>query len=133
MAGAKDEPGRMTSGRDTGSIKRRLSDLEEQLARAKARRREPAEAPDPGARGAALGNALRLSTELIAGVAVGGFIGWALDRWLSSAPFLMVVFLILGAAAGILGVVRSAQAMQAQAGPLPGNDLPRDAMDDDDD
>ena len=131
MGRAEDEPGRMTSGRDTRSIKRRLNDLEEQLAEVRARR-QPAVAPDPQARGAALGKALRLSTELIAGVAVGGFIGWALDRWLSSAPFLMVAFLILGAAAGILNVVRSATAMQAEAGPLPGKDLPPGADDDDD-
>ena len=49
----------------------------------------------------------------------------ALDRLFGTAPILMVVFLILGAAAGILNVIRSAQRRQAQAGPLPGNDLPR--------
>ena len=43
---------------------------------------------------------------------------------------LMVVFLILGAAAGIMNVVRTAKAMQAQA-PLAGKDLPQDVTDDD--
>ena len=51
----------------------------------------------------------------MAGVAVGGFIGWALDRFLGTAPLLMVVFLGLGAAAGIMNVVRTAKRMQAEA------------------
>ena len=83
------------------------------------------------ARGAAYGNALKLATEMIAGVAVGGFIGWALDRLFGSAPLLMVVFLILGAAAGIMNVVRAAKEMQPKA-PLPGM-APPDVVDDDDD
>ncbi len=69
---------------------------------------------DAESRGRALGQALRLATELVVGVGVGGVIGWGLDRALGTAPFLMVVFLILGAAAGILNVMRTAKAMQAE-------------------
>jgi ATP synthase protein I len=130
MAGAAHEPGRKMSDRDTQAVKRRLNDLEERLESVRARHEPPARS-EPQDRGTALGHALRLSTELIAGVVVGGFIGWALDRWLGTAPVLMVVFLILGAAAGILNVVKSAQAMQAAAGPLPGKDLPQTSLDDD--
>ena len=57
---------------------------------------------------------MRLGLELVAGVAVGGFIGWALDRFFGTAPFLMVVFLILGAAAGIMNVIRTAKAHAGQ-------------------
>ena len=131
MAGAAKPPGRKGSDRETQAIKRRLHELEERLGSVRARH-EPAAASHPDGRGPALGSALRLATELIAGVAVGGFIGWALDRFFGSAPFLMVLFLILGAAAGILNVIRTAQAMQAAAGPLPGKDLPRSADDEDD-
>jgi ATP synthase protein I len=129
MAGADKESGRTTSGRDAEGIRGRLDTLEERIAAARIRHAAP---PEPEARGAAMGQALRLATEMVAGVAVGGFIGWALDRWLGTAPFLMVVFLILGAAAGILNVVRTAKAMQAEA-PLAGKDLPQDVTDDDDD
>ena len=128
MAGAVEEPPRGQHDRDTEAIKRRLHDLEGQVRDARARQGgAPTDAQD---RGTAMGQALKLSTEMIAGVAVGGFIGWALDRWLGTAPILMVVFLILGGAGGILSVVRSAAKRQAEAGPLPGKDLPADDEDD---
>jgi len=124
MAGAVQKPGRGQSDRETEAIKRRLHDLEGKVRDARARH-EPASSQAQD-RGSAMGEALKLATEMIAGVAVGGFIGWALDRLFGTAPILMVVFLILGAAAGILNVIRTAQRRQAVAGPLPGKDLPAD-------
>jgi ATP synthase protein I len=50
----------------------------------------------------------RLSSELIAGVAVGAAIGWGVDRWLSISPFGFIVFMLLGFVAGVVNVVRSA-------------------------
>ena len=129
MAGAVEKPGRGHSDRETEAIKRRLHDLEGKVRDARSRH-EPASSASQD-RGSATGEALKLSTEMIAGVAVGGFIGWALDRLFGTAPILMVVFLILGGAAGILNVIRSAQRRQAEAGPLPGKDLPADGDDDD--
>ena len=41
-------------------------------------------------------------------VLVGAFIGWALDRWLGISPWGMIVFLLLGFAAGVINVVRAA-------------------------
>jgi ATP synthase protein I len=128
MTGADKQSGRTTSGRDTEGIRGRLDTLGERIAAARLRNVAP---PEPAARGAAMGQALRLATEMVAGVAVGGFIGWALDRGLGTAPFLMVVFLILGAAAGIMNVVRTAKRMQ-EAAPS-GKDLPSVVDDDDDD
>jgi ATP synthase protein I len=124
MAGAVEKPGRGHSDRETEAIKRRLHDLEGKVRDARSRHELPSSAAQD--RGSAMGQALKLSTEMIAGVAVGGFIGWALDRLFGTAPILMVVFLILGAAAGIMNVIRSAQRRQAEAGPLPGKDLPAD-------
>jgi ATP synthase protein I len=127
MAGAVKEPGRRSSDRETEAIKRRLHDLEGRVRNARARYQPPPSAPT--ARGAAMGQALKLATELIGGVAVGGFIGWWLDFWFGTAPILLVTFFVLGAAAGILNVIRSAQRSQAEAGPLPGKDLPPDEDD----
>ena len=129
MAGAEKQSGRKQGGRDAGTIRQRLDSLGEQLAEAQARH-APAPGPEPQGQGAALGQALRLGIELVAGVAVGGFIGWALDRFLGTAPLLMVVFLGLGAAAGIMNVVRTAKRMQAEAPST--KDLPSVADDDDD-
>lgn len=53
-----------------------------------------------------LGLGFRIATELVASFAVGGGVGYLLDRWLGTAPWLMVVFLLLGAAAGMLNVYR---------------------------
>jgi len=129
MAGAEKQSGREQNGRDAGTIRQRLDSLGEQLAEAKSRH-APAPGPEPQGQGAALGQALRLGIELVAGVAVGGFIGWWLDRFLGTAPLLMVVFLGLGAAAGIMNVVRSAKRMQADVQSV--KDLPS-VLDDDDD
>ena len=129
MAGAEKQSGRKQGGRDAGTIRQRLDSLGEQLAEAQARH-APAPGPEPQGHGAALGQALRLGVELVAGVAVGGFIGWALDRFLGTAPLLMVVFIGLGAAAGIMNVVRTAKRMQAEAPST--KDLPSVVYDDDD-
>ena len=131
MAGADNESGREHSGRNAESIRQRLDSLGQELEKAKARRAAAATQVEGEARGAAFGKALRLATELVAGVAVGGFIGWALDRLFGWAPFLMVAFLILGAAAGIMNVVRAAKEMQATAPPA--GQGPPDVVDDDDD
>ena len=127
MAGAFKEPGRGSSDRETEAIKARLHDLEGRVRDARARYQPPPSAAQ--ARGAAMGQALKLGTEMIAGVAVGGFIGWWMDYWFGTAPILLVVFFVLGAAAGIINVIRSAQRSQAEAGPLPGKDLPSDEDD----
>ena len=39
---------------------------------------------------------------------VGAGIGWLLDRWLGISPWGLIVFLLLGFAAGVLNVMRSA-------------------------
>ncbi len=74
------------------------------------RRKDEAGPPqqDPGQNASMLARGFRLSTELVAGVLVGAFIGWALDKWLGSSPWGMIVFLLLGFAAGVVNVVRAA-------------------------
>jgi ATP synthase protein I len=58
--------------------------------------------------GSGLARGLRLSTELVAGVLVGALIGLALDHWLGISPWGLIVFLLLGFAAGVRNVVRAA-------------------------
>lgn len=57
--------------------------------------------------GRALSLGMRVVSELVAGVFVGLLIGYGLDKWLGTSPFLMIVFLLLGMAGGIWNVVRS--------------------------
>ncbi len=73
----------------------------------------PSRQPEAGPSGprtdpSALARGFRLSTELVAGVLVGAFIGWALDKWLGTSPWGMMVFLLLGFAAGVVNVIRAA-------------------------
>lgn len=51
----------------------------------------------------------QLSSELIAGVVVGAAIGWGFDKLLSTSPFGLIVFFLLGFVAGVVNVVRSAR------------------------
>ena len=59
-----------------------------------------------------LGAALKLSTEMVAAVFVGSIIGFILDNWFDSKPWLTIIFFFVGATAGILNVIRSAKLMQ---------------------
>ena len=59
-----------------------------------------------------LGTALKLSTEMVAATLVGSIIGFILDNWFDSKPWLTVIFFFVGAIAGISNVIRSAKLMQ---------------------
>ena len=59
-----------------------------------------------------IGVAFKLSTELVAAVAVGTIIGFILDDWFGTKPWLILIFFFVGVAAGIMNVVKSAKNMQ---------------------
>ena len=59
-----------------------------------------------------IGQAFKLSTELVAAVLVGTIIGFILDNWFDTKPWLIIIFFFLGAIAGILNVIRAANRMQ---------------------
>ena len=61
-----------------------------------------------------MGNAFKLGTELVAAVAVGTIIGFILDGWFDTKPWLIIIFFFLGAAAGMLNVIRAANRMQKE-------------------
>lgn len=56
-----------------------------------------------------IGFAFKISTELVAAVFVAIFIGWYLDKWLGTKPIFLIILLLVGIAAGIFNVVRSAK------------------------
>tara|TARA_B100000886_G_scaffold208354_1_gene144149 strand:- start:690 stop:974 length:285 start_codon:yes stop_codon:yes gene_type:complete len=67
-----------------------------------------------GKKGSFMGNAFKLGTELVAAVVVGTIIGFILDSWFDTKPWLIIIFFFLGAAAGMLNVIRAANRMQKE-------------------
>ncbi len=91
-----------------------LEDLDARLRKARGETSEDGESNGSGTPG--IGMAFRVGTELVAGLAVGTGIGWLLDQWLGTRPWLMVVFFFIGAAAGMLNVYRTAVGFGLAAG-----------------
>ena len=92
---------------DRAAEQTRVADLSKRIAEFESRQQEErqhrkAQLPTGGT---ALAG--RVTTELVAGVVVGTFIGWAIDNWLGTTPTLMVVFFFLGSAAGMMNVWRA--------------------------
>ena len=69
---------------------------------------------DSEKRGSFMGSAFKLGTELVAAVGVGTIIGFILDSWFGTKPWLIIIFFFLGSAAGILNVIRAAKQMQKE-------------------
>jgi|TARA_B110000211_G_scaffold226861_1_gene280940 ATP synthase protein I len=65
-------------------------------------------------RGAFMGNAFKIGTELVAAVMVGTIIGFILDNWFDTKPWLIIIFFFIGSAAGMLNVIRVAKKMQKE-------------------
>jgi ATP synthase protein I len=86
-----------------------LRELGDRLDAAERKRAERSRTPPP----TSLGIAFRFSTEMVAGVAVGGALGYGIDWLAGTKPVFLIVFFILGAAAGILNVVRAAREINA--------------------
>lgn len=99
----------MTADRD--DLERRLDALKAQMAD---KREEVAQnaAPQRDASGVAL--AFRLGSEFVAGVLVGAGMGWGFDHMLGTAPWGMIVFLLLGFVAGMVNLVRAGKAENAR-------------------
>ena len=59
-----------------------------------------------------IGQAFKMSTELVSAVAVGTIIGFILDKWFGTKPWLILIFFFVGVVAGIMNVIRSAKKLQ---------------------
>jgi ATP synthase protein I len=99
---------------DREALRRRSEAIGEHLDEVKHRREAVRRQRGPSA----AGRGMRASAELIGGIVAGSLIGWYLDKWLGTEkPVMFVLFFLLGAAAGILNVIRVA--MREKTPPAP--------------
>ena len=83
--------------------KRDLESLEARLEAAKARH-EPEVRQSASS---ALAQGTRHAVEIAATTLVGGGIGWMLDRWLETGPWMLLLFFLLGVAAGFWNLLKA--------------------------
>ncbi len=97
---------------DEAALSARLGKLNDRLSAVRDMRKASADQAASGesasARASGMAVGLRLSSELVAGVVVGTVLGWGLDRLLSTSPWGLIVFMLLGFVAGVINVMRSA-------------------------
>lgn len=125
MAGTRDDKhggDQKASGPSPNEVElsARLTGLDQQLSRIRDSRKAQAdqaghENESAPARASAMAVGLRLSSELVAGVLVGAALGWGIDHFASTSPWGMIVFLLLGFAAGVMNVMRAAGLMAKQS------------------
>ncbi|MFP7570972.1 AtpZ/AtpI family protein [Marivita sp. S2033] len=92
-----------------GDPKQRLAELEARIAAAKG---APKNTPHQEEHYSQAQQAWRMVIELVAGLGIGFGIGYGLDALFGTQPFLMVLFTLLGFAAGINVMIKSAKEMQ---------------------
>ena len=110
MSDARENGDRGKQQTSEASLSARLQRLNEGLGQARDTAGHPSDSSGAQRAATASGYAkgFRLSSEFVAGVVVGAGIGWLIDRWLGVSPWGLIVFLLLGFAAGVLNVMRSA-------------------------
>jgi len=99
---------------DEAALSARLKRLSERLARDQPGRASNGAGEDRATTASGFAKGLQLTSELVAGVLVGGGIGLLIDRWLGIATWGLVVLTLLGFVAGLVNVVRAAGAASAR-------------------
>jgi ATP synthase protein I len=108
MSDARENGDHSKAHTDEAALSARLQRLGQGLARHRADETS-SDAPDNRAATASgYARGFRLSSELVGGVALGAGLGWLVDRGLGIAPWGLIVFVLLGFAAGVLNVMRFA-------------------------
>ncbi|NNM73006.1 AtpZ/AtpI family protein [Enterovirga aerilata] len=111
--GARDGRDETSGSAADGDLSGRLERLGAQLD---AKRPSAEHGSSPGGQqsgqSSAIGLAFRLSAEFVAGVLAGGILGWLVDRLVGTAPWGLIVCLILGFAAGMLNLLRATGAVK---------------------
>jgi ATP synthase protein I len=123
MADGTNEGGngsRDRSSPDEAALSARLGSLDQRLSEIRGSRKigtdqSGNEQDAAQAKASAMAIGLRLSSELVAGVLVGAALGWGFDRLLSTSPWGLIVFLLLGFTAGVINVMRAAGVMAKQS------------------
>jgi ATP synthase protein I len=105
---------------DEAALSARLGNLDQRLSGIRDNRkietdRSGNEEDSAQAKASAMAIGLRLSSELVAGVLAGAALGWGFDRLLSTSPWGLIVFLLLGFVAGVMNVMRTAGVMAKQS------------------
>ena len=119
--GTNDRENEGKPSSDEAALSARLGSLEHRLSEVRDSRnirtdQSEAGSGDGSARASAMALGFRLSSELVAGVLVGALMGWGFDRLLSTSPFGLIVFVLVGFVAGVLNVIRSAGVAQGKTG-----------------
>jgi ATP synthase protein I len=116
MSDARDNGDHSKQQTNEAALSARLQRLNEGLGRVRPAG-QPSDSPDAdrAATASDYARGFRLSSELVAGVVVGAGLGWLIDRWLGTSPWGLFVFLLLGFAAGVLNVMRTAGVVAGSA------------------
>src|SRR5215831_8009371 len=103
----------MSDGRPTDPLARLGEEIDK--ARAERVRQQPA-APERSSLQQGLGLGFRIGIELVVAVVVATAIGWAIDRWLGTRPWGMIMLFFMGVAAGMLNVYRAVTGVSGPVG-----------------
>jgi ATP synthase protein I len=95
-----------SSNAEDAELSRRLRELDKRIGDRRVDLVEDMREDQPRNPGMAM--ALRLGADFVAGVVLGAALGWGIDKLLGTSPWGLVVFLLLGFAAGVLSVMRTA-------------------------
>lgn len=122
------------SPEDRAALERRLEGLGDRLDKIRSEEAAKAEAEEDArmhSRGMAYG--LRMASELVGAVLVGGLIGFGLDNLLGTVPWFFLFFFVLGLIAGIRNVIRGFERLQAEIAAKTRGDIGTDIRGDDED
>ena len=92
--------GNKNKSKNFDSLSERIANFEAIMTEEK-KKQSPAQMPVAG-----FALAGRVATELVAGIAVGTFLGWLIDRWLETTPVFMLILFFFGAAGGLMNIWR---------------------------
>jgi ATP synthase protein I len=118
---------------EIAEFKRRAAELGTRIDGVQADKQAEIEAQqDRVNRGRGMAMGLRMSSEFVAAILVGSFMGYMLDRWLGTAPWMFLVFFLMGFAAGLVNLTRAFRQMQDTIKRETGGDIGQPLNDDDD-